>query len=299
MESSIHSWKQFLVAKKRMLNEFDIARERSKAHEVETYHGRVAESQFRQWLSSFLPQKYGVTSGYILSQRPDKNTRAPHFDVIIYDQLESPVLWKEDNPDTTGIGFSRAIPAEHVRAVIEVKSALNPKSAKLAVKHLCDLENLLVNTDEASERYKKYLPQNFFSAVVFFELRESDQSKHLCLSNLLPSKFLRGYYGGIVLRGDNLPVELSGRIKMGVSETPFQSSWKEKKHSLLDPSLGLDTSTIEYSPNHHYSLFMNWNHIEFASFAFDMVAILNGTYDPRFLSSFHGFAWGDEVNSKK
>ncbi len=77
-------WKQFLTAKKEMLDSYDQARTHSKAHKVETYHGRVAEAEFRKWLTNFLPKKYGVTSGYIISQGISDVQRAPHFDVIIF-----------------------------------------------------------------------------------------------------------------------------------------------------------------------------------------------------------------------
>jgi hypothetical protein len=56
-------WRQLLTCKKELLDAFDRARQHSRAHEVETYHGIVAEAQFRNWLSDFLPKKYGVTAG--------------------------------------------------------------------------------------------------------------------------------------------------------------------------------------------------------------------------------------------
>ena len=83
-------WKQFLTSRKEMLDAFDRAREKSKSHEVETYHGRVAEAEFRKWLTSFLPKKFGVSSGFIISPGLKDTEKAPHFDVIIYEQLESP-----------------------------------------------------------------------------------------------------------------------------------------------------------------------------------------------------------------
>src|ERR1019366_2487940 len=122
-------WKQFLTSRKHMLDAFDDARTKAKAHEVETYQGEVAEAKFREWLSDFLPKRYGVTSGYIVTQRIGSVQTLPHFDVIIYDALNSPVLWIERHPDASRSGSSRAIPAEHVLGVLEVKSSLNSKAA--------------------------------------------------------------------------------------------------------------------------------------------------------------------------
>src|SRR5215216_2838463 len=125
--------RQFLGERRRLLDEYDRARTHSRGHEVETYHGNVAEASVRDWLDRFLPRRYGVTPGHIISQRWGPPAKLPHFDVIIYDQLESPVLWVEDNPDATGKAQSRAVPVEYVRGVIEVKAALTSSSAKQAV----------------------------------------------------------------------------------------------------------------------------------------------------------------------
>ena len=61
-------WQQFLTGRKQMLDGYDRARVQADAHEVATHHGNVAEDKFREWLASFLPQRYGVTAGYIVSQ---------------------------------------------------------------------------------------------------------------------------------------------------------------------------------------------------------------------------------------
>src|SRR5262249_16659195 len=97
-------WQQLLTCKKERLDAFDRARQHSRPQEVETYHGIVAEAQFRNWLSEFLPKKYGVTAGYVISQGASERDKLPAFDVIIYDQLESPVLWIESHPDVSPLG---------------------------------------------------------------------------------------------------------------------------------------------------------------------------------------------------
>ncbi|MDQ2773503.1 MAG: hypothetical protein M3Y57_01030 [Acidobacteriota bacterium] len=40
-------WRQILTARKNMLDAFDRAREQARSHEVETYHGLVAEAKYR------------------------------------------------------------------------------------------------------------------------------------------------------------------------------------------------------------------------------------------------------------
>ena len=100
---------------------------------MRTYHGLVAESQFIEWLSEFLPKRYAVTYGYIISAGYSELENVAHFDVIIYDHLNSPILWIEDNLDRFKGARPFAIPAEHVRAVFEVKSIFSQTTARKAI----------------------------------------------------------------------------------------------------------------------------------------------------------------------
>jgi hypothetical protein len=296
-----------------MLDAFDQAREKAEAHEVETYHGKAAEAGFREWLSRFLPKRYGVTSGYIVSQWALGHAKLPHFDVIIYDQLQSPVLWVEDCSDLSSGGFSRALPVEHVQAVIEVKSSLDSSTTADALEHLSNLVPLLAGKDTLDARYRRYLPPDFFTAVVFFELRKEHEFSKASLNNLVSPKELRGYFGGVVLRGEGLPTETCGRIRMFPSRTELKSSvGKGKgKESLLTGSPWADsrpftaedcylgTIITPWSDEQevarqlsgaHLSARLSWDEAEFARFAFDLVALLKGTYQMSLPSSFHSLS---------
>ena len=169
-EMPAQGWGQFLTARKEMLDSFDKARTHSRKHKVETSHGNVAEAEFRKWLGNFLPKKYAVTSGYIISPGVSDSEKAPHFDVIIFEHLNSPVLWIEDSPDKSEQGRSLAIPAEYVKGVIEVKSTFKNSTVKDALEHLRELKKLMSGVDLPDERYKMYLPADFFCGIVFFEL---------------------------------------------------------------------------------------------------------------------------------
>lgn len=74
---TVLGWKQFLSAKKKMLDAFDQPREKAKKHIVEIYHGNVAEAVFRGWLSDFSPKRYAVTAGYIIYREMDDRSNAP------------------------------------------------------------------------------------------------------------------------------------------------------------------------------------------------------------------------------
>jgi len=106
-----------------MLDEYDRAAIHASEQPVSTHHGVVGEAAVRDWLQNFLPKRYGVVSGYIKSQGFETAYQSTHFDVIIYDQLEAPILWIEVNRDKSESGRARIIPAEHVRAIIEVKAS--------------------------------------------------------------------------------------------------------------------------------------------------------------------------------
>ena len=74
--------------------------------------------------------------------------KTPHFDVIIYDQLEAPILWVEDFPDVSSQGRSLAIPVEYVRGVLERKSTFSPTTVGTALDHLKDLLPLTGGPDD-------------------------------------------------------------------------------------------------------------------------------------------------------
>jgi hypothetical protein len=172
IEIPSQGWQQLLTSRQEILDSYDRAKKKSKGHEVETDHGRVAEAEIRKWLSGFLPKKYAVTAGYVVSLGLRHDQKMPHFDVIIYDAQNSPVLWIETDPDRSEQGRSMAIPVEHVQCVLEVKSSFSPKTVSEAISHLKDLQPLMNGLDEPSERYKLYLPPSFICGLVFIELRQ-------------------------------------------------------------------------------------------------------------------------------
>ena len=283
----VQGWRQFLTAKEEMLAAYDQARTQARSHEVETYHGLVAESAFRRWLEEFLPKRYGVTSGYIVSQKLDENDRLPHFDVIIYDDLESPVLWIERNPDRSAQGMARAIPAEHVRAVFEVKSALTSTTTAASVAHLGDLDPLLTAVDAVENRFKRFLPASFFCATIFFELRKDDEYSGVALDQLADVR-QRGYFGGLVLRGDGRPREDSALIRLFSCDTELSSTVAKDKESLLSD---MPLSNSHPRDDKHIGAILSWSGASFSMFAFDVVALLSGAYNPGSLSSLHGMTY--------
>ncbi len=285
IEFPAQGWKQFLTSRKEMLDAYDRAREKAKSHEVETFHGKVAEAELRKWLSGFLPKRYGVTSGYIVSPGLKSTEKTPHFDVIIYDQLESPVLWIEDFSDVSSQGRSLAIPVEHVRCVLEVKASFSPTSVGVAIEHLTDLLPLMGGTDEPQEKYKLHLPTTFCCGLVFFELRKEHQFSESAMSKIVAAIHLRGFFGGIILRGDGHTKDVTGKVSLLRSETPIKSMIGKNKQSLLRWGM---SESVKIADTLHFGSMLEWSETNFSRFGFDVIAMMQGTYEVGRLSSFHG-----------
>jgi hypothetical protein len=286
VKPNVQGWKQFLTARQEMLDAFDRARTKADLHKVTTAHGGAAEAEFRKWLSEFLPKKYGVTSGYVVSQGRQSTDRTPHFDVIIYDCLESPVLWIDGTVDDSNQGRSRAIPAEYVLAVIEVKSRITTTSVRQAMEHLGELSPLMGEIDDPTERYKLHLPRHFFCAVVFFELMKKDSFSGSVLKKIASGFLaLRGFFGGLILRGEGHDKPYAGRLQLMRCQTPMADAIGKSKKSLLSSTFG---PSIRVADNMHFGTGVLWTELAFSQFAFDIVARLQGSYEPGRLSSFHG-----------
>jgi hypothetical protein len=210
--------------------------------------------------------------------------------VIIYDQLESPVLWVEDNADKSEQGKRRAIPAEHVCGVFEVKSTLTSHTAREALTKLEELRPLLGATNDPTDRYPRFLPNNFCSGVIFFEVLQKNQYGQAALDNLVPATNLRGYFGGAVLRAEGEDPSSTGRLDLMV-ETKGQQiigtvakGKNAQQNSLLR---GLPFANSKLVDGEQISLLLFWTTAGFSDFAFDLVARLGGKYRAGFVSSFH------------
>lgn len=285
IEIPSQGWKQLLASRKEMLDAFDSAREKSKSQKVEVYHGRVAEAELRKWLSRFLPKRYGVTPVYVVSPGLKSSVRTPHFDVIIYDQLESPILWVEDFPDSSSQGQSRAIPVEYVQCVLEVKSDFSPKTSGEAMKHLNELLPLMGGPDKSQERYKLHLPTSFCCGLVFYDLKQNHQFSESALRKLIAGIELRRFFGGVVLRGEGHKIALTGKLEVVRSETPIKSLIGRDKASLL--KMGM-TKSVKVADTLYYGAMLTWAETNFSRFGFDLLAMMQGTFEVGRLSSFYG-----------
>ncbi len=83
--------------------------------------------------------------------------------------------------------------------------------------------------DDPQEKYKLHLPANFCCGLVFFNLKQEQKFSETALSKLIDGLPLRGFFGGMVLRGEGHTKDVTGKLSLLRSETPIGSSIGKSK----------------------------------------------------------------------
>jgi hypothetical protein len=98
--------------------------------------GSGVENEIRAVLRSVIPDRFRVTTGYIVTaeRRDIEPTVSPQIDILIVDTLVPHSLWLVD----PGQGIE-IVPLEAVVGIIEVKRTLDTSSMHDAVGHLVDI----------------------------------------------------------------------------------------------------------------------------------------------------------------
>lgn len=127
--------------------------------------------------------------------------------------------------------------------------------------------------------------------MVFFELRKENFKEYAALDAILEGTDLRGFYGGFILRCETLDEHSGGKLSIvretaqDRSENICLSFWSYSKSKKLGENL-------------YCRILLNHCESFFSQFAFDMIALLKGTYHPRVISSLYGFGTTDMHNGK-
>lgn len=306
-----HGWAQFNRNRKDILNELDRVIELSGSRPIQVAHGVAVEAYIRKWFSEFLPKKYAVTSGYIIPELYDDNLKQYHYDIIIYNSLEAPVLWTEGNYDNSEQGKFLAIPAKYVVAVYEVKSRLTKKNINDSLSKLKEVNS-----------FKHQLPNNYHSGVIYIDLKESEVNKRSLLEDLHKGIDAHGFTGGMVLRyeGDTSSIGLISLKKIddasAVSFDAFNRInptlpivkklddlhmyYTEDDALLVSPAGAGAGLSVTYTGSHWASsktygmkyvknnllLELDWSRSFFSEFCMRLISLLNGDFDPEKRSSF-------------
>ena len=286
-------WKEFNQNRENILNEFDRIKALIERRPIKTAHGVAVEAYIRNWLAEFLPKKYAVTSGYVIPDVYDFDYKLYHYDVIIYNQIESPILWVEGNLDESDSGKYRAIPAKYVVAIYEVKSTLDKKNAIDSINKLNEIRS-----------FADHLPHHFSSGSIFIELKRSDISKKDILPELFKGNEINGYWGGVILRCEIDP-SMTGLFAFGVCEGNEEGQipdvdlakpidelniFLQEDGNLTLAESGGGATLVCTAPHTwsvikeygtHYSvgaklLMLNWSHSKFSEFAIQLIGCMEG-----------------------
>ena len=237
-----------------LLSQYDTAKLQTGDDPVQVDHGHVAESVFREWLGRFLPKRFGVTKGYIITHDLDYDAPLEEWDIIIYDHLESPVLFVRDTSGSQGLDGRRAIPVEHVRGVLEVKATLNPAMAKKVYAKLAGLKSH-VGIDDSAD-YPKYLSPPFVCGGIFFETKVSSRDEYRRSLDVLAPLGDSGLpcIGFLVLRSQTTP-DHCAHLSFVRSATPLD--WPDtfemsSGHRCEDGGYECLGSLIGWGANHFY-----------------------------------------------
>ncbi len=290
-----HGWKQFHRNRKDILDEFDKIYEQQANRPVKTAHGDGVEAYLRKWLGEFLPKKYAVTSGYIIPNLYDDSKTLYHYDIIIYQALEAPVLWTEGNYDNSQQGKYLAIPAKYVVALYEVKSRLTKKSVVDSIDKLKEINS-----------FKDQLPDTYHSGVIYVDLKESDVKKTYLIKELYRGVEAHGFIGGMVLRYESDDTS-TGMISLNPIDAPDSEDSSlplAKKIDDLNIYLTEDGNTqlaesgggaavvytgeywavskiygVRYTSK-NLIIGLSWSRSGFSQFCIRLINLLDGNYDP-------------------
>ena len=103
------------------------------------------------------------------------------------------------------------------------------------------------------------------------------------LEYLVECRKLRGFFGGLVLRGEGHNTESSANIRIIYSETEGGGYSMDNDRRLL--SRMTQTDAKGYDGKRFYGAQMLWTEWNFTQFGFDIIALINGSFKANQLSS--------------
>jgi hypothetical protein len=136
--------------------------------------------------------------------------------------------------------------------------------------------------DAPNERYLRFLPITSVLVVLFIELRKTNSHDKLVLDIFRDATFQRALYGAVVLRGEGRGEQTAYIVKT-VGDEPMEPFWMDQ--GLLG-NFAFPASVP--AEGKHLGSMIQWSTLHFADFAFDLLALLKGTFERGRASSLHG-----------
>lgn len=269
----------FFAMRNRILSDYENAKIQTTDDAAKVEHGNIGEAAIRNWLSEFLPKRFGVCKGYIITTNLNYQSNLEEWDIIIYDALEAPILFIRDS----GIGTEkrRAIPVEYVRGIIEVKSKLTIESSKKATEKLKKLKHFIGENE--SEIYPTFLTKPFVSLMMFMEVDTNSFTTYQNSLNNITDIYKEQtvpFMGALVLKTSKHS-DCSGYLRLLSGETATIE--------LLDHPTYEMSKSFKFN-NDRSNLFgslSGYTKNSFPEFIFDMLAFLKGN-KTNLISSFYG-----------
>ena len=123
------------------------------------------EQIFRELLKDFLPSRYGIAKGKIVNWL---GNMSKHCDVIIYDTVNCPTLFIDENDN-------QIIPIEGVYCVFEIKTTLNKTIMEKGFQNLVSVYNLLDTRTDRSLNDFLYICPPDLRILTFHDNRPLDK----------------------------------------------------------------------------------------------------------------------------
>ncbi len=276
----------FLAQRNFLLAQYDHAKRLAVDNPVKTAHGVVGEAIVRAWLQEFLPKRYGVTKGFIITHSLEYDGPIEEWDIIVYDQIESPVLYVAESSESTTGGKRRGIPVEYVRGIIEVKSTFRPAMAKKMHDKLKKLRKFV--GENTPGRYPRFLTCPFTATGIFFETKVKDYNNYrMALDSLTPL-----YDGGMA--------PIGFLILRSQTENEHCAYLKYMSFDPAIASLAIPELSSEFKSGDGTIMrlgCLGWGVNDFSAYIFDLVASLSGNLRAGRVSSFYGIDLGRAAGS--
>lgn len=122
-----------------------------------THPGALGDATELNWIDTFreyLPRRYNVDKAFVIDS---KNSISDQIDIVIYDNLYSPLMFKQES-----IIY---IPAESVYAVFEVKQDLNKENVTYTKNKIKSVRNLFRTSAAIIDRGESYKPRSHFDII--------------------------------------------------------------------------------------------------------------------------------------